>query len=93
VNLEDHIRQFVMSNYIQPARCRQEDRIVLQVGDVHRAMGLAANQPEVARVLGDVGFEEYAGVRLLRRIGPHMGAELVFTFAIQTTGMRTIYER
>ncbi len=82
MRLEDHIQRFVRQQFVEPARRAGQERLVLRVEQVHQAMGLQANYAEIARVLSDPQFESYASVRLLRRRGPHMGAELEFEFAL-----------
>ena len=82
MKLEDSIRAFIAQEYIQPARNAGENQVSLQVGDVQQAMKLESNLAEIARVLSSLEFEAYAGVRLLRRRGPHMGGNQSFLFEI-----------
>jgi 5-methylcytosine-specific restriction protein B len=80
--LADQIRKFVLDQYIEPARRNGKKSIRIRVGDVHSAMGLSSHQPAVAGALGANKFESYAKVRLVSREGPHMGANLIFTFEL-----------
>jgi hypothetical protein len=82
LKLEDRIQQYVLKRFIEPARARGEVELEIRVAEVQRAMRLSSLQPEIARVLSHPDFAAYAGVRLLRRRGPHMGGGLVFTFEI-----------
>jgi hypothetical protein len=72
----------VLNAYIKPARQRGDPTVRIRVGDVHKAMGLKSRQPAIAGALGAQKFEQYADVRLISREGPHMGANLVFTFEV-----------
>lgn len=82
VKLADRIRRFVLENYIQPARAAGQRSVMVRVGDVNTAMGLNSRQAAIAGAVGAKKFEQYAHVRLLSREGPHMGANLIFTFEI-----------
>lgn len=82
MKLADQIRKFVLKQYIEPAREEGRITIRIRVGEVHAAMSLRSRQPAIAGALGANKFEGYAGVKLLTREGPHMGANLVFTFEI-----------
>lgn len=79
----DAIRRFVLRTYIDPARAKGARRVRIRAGDVHEAMGLTARLPAVASALGAEKFEEYARVRLIDREGPHLGANLIFTFSLE----------
>lgn len=82
MNRADEIREFVLKNYVKPARERGEAEIAIRAGDVHKAMGLKDAMPAVASALGADKFQGFAGVELVKREGPHNGANLFLTFRI-----------
>jgi len=82
MGLADEIREYVLVNYIEPARRRGESTVTVRAGDVHKAMGSKDRMPAVAGALGATKFEQYANVRLIRREGPHQGANLHLTFEV-----------
>lgn len=78
----DKIRGFVLENYVKPARERGENEITIRAGDIHKVMGLRDSMPAVASALGAQKFENFARVKLIKREGPHNGANLRFTFQL-----------
>lgn len=82
MNSADLIRKFVLENYIQPAREHGDAEITIRAGDVHKAMSLKDAMPAVASALGANKFQEFAKVQLVKREGPHNGANLFLTFRI-----------
>lgn len=82
MGLADEIREYVLVNYVEPARRQGESTVTVRAGDVHKAMGLKDRMPSVASALGATKFEQYANVQLIRREGPHQGANLHLTFEV-----------
>lgn len=82
MTLADQIRKFVLQSYIEPARQKGETMVEVRVGDVNDAMGLKSRQPAIAGAIGAIKFLGFARVKLLKREGPHQGANLVFTFQV-----------
>jgi hypothetical protein len=80
--LANEIRDFTVRQYITPAREEGKKLVQIRVGDVHSAMKLRSRCPAVAGAIGSIKFEAMAKVILRSREGPHMGANLVFTFEI-----------
>ena len=74
MKLADRIRQYVVSEMIAPARVATERQIVIRARDVHQAMGLEKRVPAVCGALDAAKFYDEAQVRLIRRSGPHQGA-------------------
>jgi hypothetical protein len=81
----DRIRQFVRDRYVAPARIDGRAQITIRAGDVHRAMGLVQAMPAVCSAIGSKKFVEIAGVTPINRIGPTHGANVWFTFDLQTS--------
>lgn len=82
MTLADEIRAFVHQNYFEPARRRGEHEITIRAGDVHSAMKLVGRMPAVCSALGTDKFQKEYRVRLVRREGPHLGANLRLTFEL-----------
>ena len=78
------IRQFVDTQYVKPARASGTKQVTVRVGDVHAAMKLKDRMPAVAGALGAKVFETTYGVKCVGRTGPHNGANLTFTFELQS---------
>lgn len=75
----DHIRKYVLDNYIEPARRRGDTSVAVRAGDVHKATGLRNSIPAVASAPGANKSQPYPCVRLVKREGPHVDANLGFT--------------
>ena len=82
MGLADKIREYVLNEYIKPARRRGESTVTVRAGDVHKAMGLVNRMPAVGGALGAAKFENYANVRRIKSEGPHQGANLRLTFRL-----------
>ena len=82
MTLADEIRDFVQQNYIEPARRRGEHEITIRAGEVHSAMKLVDRMPAVCGALGANTFQKECRVRLVKREGPHQGANLRLTFEL-----------
>jgi hypothetical protein len=78
----DDIRQFVRDEYVVPARADGKSEFIVRAGDVHTAMKLTSQMPQVVSAIGANKFEPYARVKRLRRDGPQNGANLFFTFRV-----------
>lgn len=78
----DFIRQFVLDNWVVPARSGGLDKVTVRAGDVHRAMRLTNALPAVCSAIGSKKFEELAFVNLAERGGPTNGANVYFRFSL-----------
>jgi hypothetical protein len=78
----DQIRQFAFDNCVAPARAARRIEVVIRAGDVHREMSLANAMPAVCSALGGRKFEEFAGVTIVERSGPLMGANMRFRISL-----------
>ena len=77
----DRVREH-SHNYIEPACLKGDSKVTVRAGDVHKAMGLRDSMPALATALGANKFQPHAGVQLVKREGPHVGANLRLTFEI-----------
>ena len=80
----DRIRQFARDRYVAPARIDGRAQITIRAGDVHQTMGLVQAMPAVCSAIGSKSFVEVAGVTPISWIGPANGANVWFTFNLQT---------
>jgi len=81
----DEIRSYVLENHISPARLEGRREITIRAGDIHREMGLVSRMPAVCSALETPKFGELANVNLIGRRGPHRGANVLFTFSLDTS--------
>jgi hypothetical protein len=89
VTQADRIRQFVLDNYVGPARAEGRAEINIRAGDIHREMGLSNAMPAVCSAIGSLKFGDLAGVSLLETKGPAAGANVYFRFRLGA-GPRTM---
>lgn len=82
----DRIREYVLENYIEPARDRGDRFITIRAGDVGKAMGLLSRMPAIASALKARKFESYANVELVDAKGPHQGSNLYLTYKLLRRG-------
>jgi hypothetical protein len=81
-SLAAQIRDYVVSDFVEPARERGETEIVVKSGDVHRSLDLRNRLPAVCAVLGSDIFRKLAGVEPLGVTGPANGATTEFRFKL-----------
>ena len=70
----DQIRQYVISELIEPARFARRGHVIIRSGDVHRALGLHNRMPAVCGAMDAAFFEEQAQVEVISRTGPHQSS-------------------
>ena len=78
----DDIRAFAAEHLVAAARRAGQETVSIRAGDVGARLGLQRNMPNVCSALGGRKFEALAGVSLVERSGPRVGANTVFHFAI-----------
>lgn len=78
----DDIRDYVIQEWIEPARKAGFRQAIVRAGDVHEAMGLQNRMPAVCAALDAAEFGERAGVTLITRSGPRQGADAEWVFAL-----------
>ena len=82
MNKADEIRQYAYDHYARPAIQANKAEFTVRAGDVHSGLGFADRIPLVCGALGAKKMCEQYGLKLIRREGPHNGANTYFTFAI-----------
>jgi 5-methylcytosine-specific restriction protein B len=79
----DLIRNHVINNYVVPARSKNRCYVVVQSGDVHDALKLVDNHPNVCQAIGGQLFLQQANVRLVERSSPHQSSTVEWVFAVK----------
>ena len=80
----ERIRQYAWQNYIQPAIQRGERKVQIRAGDVHKAMKLHRQHPNVCQALGSRIFLKGNNLILETTDGPQSGQSptMVFTYQL-----------
>ena len=76
----DAIRRHAYEKYVLNARRRKEKIISINVGDVHREMGLNNRVPLVCAALGSKKFLKEHGLRIVSKTGPPSGQSTTVTY-------------
>jgi hypothetical protein len=76
----DAIRRHAYEMYVSPAYRRKEKLISINVGDVHREMGLSNRVPLVCAALGSKKFLSEHGLRIVSKTGPPSGQSTTVTY-------------
>jgi hypothetical protein len=76
----DAIRRHAYEKYVAQARRRKEKLISINVGDVHRELGLSNRVPLVCAALGSKKFLKQHGLRIVSKTGPPSGQSTTVTF-------------
>jgi len=78
----DRIRQFIIKQYVVPARRRGEKTITVRAGDVHAKMKLRRQHANVCQVMKGDKFRHLANVKLKSFKGTKAGANAYFTYQL-----------
>jgi hypothetical protein len=76
----DAIRRHAYQKYVVEAQRRKEKLISINVGDVHRELGLSNRVPLVCAALGSKKFLSEHGLRIVSKTGPPSGQSTTVTF-------------
>ena len=76
----DAVRRHAYQKYVVEAQRRKEKLISINVGDVHREMGLSNRVPLVCAALGSKKFLAEHGLRIVSKTGPPSGQSTTVTF-------------
>ena len=82
--LNEEVQQYVLANYLGPAKARGENTIQIKAGDVHRELHWVNRVPSVCTTLGSKRFQRETGLELIKKEGPPsgMGTRVVFTYRL-----------
>jgi hypothetical protein len=79
----DLIRLHASEVYVAAARRRGEGTISINVGAVHKALGLSNRVPLVCAALGSKKFLRENGLRLISKTGPPSGLSTTVTYTYE----------
>jgi hypothetical protein len=80
-DIAEHVRDFVIATYIEPARAEGQKKVSVRAGDVDKALGYRYRRlPLVCAALKSQKFLEAARARLVDATGPPSGASTTTTF-------------
>jgi len=79
----DLIRQHASEVYISAARRRGDRTLAINVGAVHKALGLSNRVPLVCAALGSKKFLMENHLRLLSKTGPPSGQSTTVTYTFE----------
>ncbi len=82
MNLADRTRNFMVVNYVYPARKARLKTITVSSGEVHQGLGLRNRYPAVCDAVDADLFREENRLELIERTGPRHGAAVVWTFKV-----------
>jgi hypothetical protein len=85
----DRVRQYVLTEYIRPARERGDRDVSVTAGEVHKALGLKNRIPLVCAALRSARFQATNHLRLKEVTGPPSGMSTTvkFTFEILSSAL------
>ena len=86
MKLSDEIRQHVIQQHIEAAKCGGREKLTIRAGDIHKKMGLSNRIAAVCSVLGSKRLEKEAGVQRLSAEGPYNGYNASFTYLLKGLG-------
>lgn len=81
-SIADQIRQYAIENYIEPARVKNEEYVIIRSGDVHSGLYLRGNHANVCQALRGEIFQELAKAKLVSESGPRMGGNTYFRYRV-----------
>ena len=82
MRLSDTILHHIVQRHIVPAMQAGTTQFTNRAGDIHRELRLNQRMPAVCSVLGCKKLQQFTGLLLVGRHGPHQGANAEFTFSV-----------
>jgi hypothetical protein len=79
----DLVRQHAWDVYLQPARHRRDRTFAVNVGTVHKALGLSNRVPLVCAALTSKKFLDEHGLKLISKTGPPSGQSTTVTLTYE----------
>lgn len=84
MNASDHVRAYVRTHYITPARKAGLSTVRVRAGEVHKALKWDLRRvPQVCAALSTRKFLESANLELLRKSGPPSGQSTTVEFTFK----------
>ncbi|MBN1568335.1 MAG: hypothetical protein JXA73_10855 [Acidobacteria bacterium] len=82
--IADHVRDYVIATYIEPARSGGQKKVSVRAGDVDKALGYRYRRlPLICAALRSNKFLESGRIKLLDITGPPSGASTTTTFTFE----------
>jgi hypothetical protein len=66
--MAQEVREYLVENYVEPARRRGEKELSVISGEVHGRMGLKNRMPLICSVLRGAKLQEASNIRLIREV-------------------------
>ncbi|MFZ0816266.1 MAG: hypothetical protein WAM78_12150 [Candidatus Sulfotelmatobacter sp.] len=89
----DTIRRHAYQKYVSQARRRKEKTVAINVGQVHRELGLTNRIPLVCAALGSRKFLIEHGLRVVTRTGPRSGQSTTVTYTYELIDSPSLLDR
>lgn len=81
--LADEVRKLAQVQYVLPGRALGKGTVVINVGEVHNAMGYKSRVPLVATALGAMKFRNQNNLELIRVVGPTQSTTTTYMFRLK----------
>lgn len=83
--IADDVRKYVIDNYIDPARRRMDATVTVRAGDVHKALGLSNQLPNVCQAIEGAKLQDLTGLAKPEIVsGPASGRGSKMTYRFAT---------
>jgi hypothetical protein len=82
----DAVRRHVSEKFINPAKQQGQKTVVVNVGEVHKTLGMHNRVPLVCLALKSKKFLEDQGLRILSVTGPPSGQSTTVTYTYEILG-------
>ena len=79
----DTVRRHAYEKYVSRAQRGREKKVSINVGEVHRELGLINRVPLVCAALGSKKFLTEYGLRIISKTGPPSGQSTTVTFTYE----------
>ena len=93
ISSADSIRKYAIEEYVSPARRRQDKTFSINVGRVHKDMGLQNRIPAVCSALTSRKFLVGSSVDLISKTGPPSGKSTTVTYTYEFIGAQKEEDR
>ena len=79
----NEVREFVLKEFIEPARKQGKRTVSFTSSDVHRGMSLKQRYPLVCSAIDADKFLDFAKVTLVKREGPKQSSTAKWLFSLR----------
>ena len=78
----NEVREYVLKEFIEPARKQGKNTVSFTSSDVHKGMNLVQRYPLVCSAIDADKFLDYAKVNLVKREGPKQSSTAKWMFGL-----------